>query len=114
MLTSFLPQIIAYKNNTGRAVCNALVEKKESFPYGISARYHRTTSELRAYIVQLKRRHFSFSKEFPIDRYNLVDLVRLVEIMSKHVENATIDEVKTPKSEVDRLLCEAMEELSIA
>ncbi len=114
MLTSFLTQIIAYKNNIGRAVCNALVEKKESFPYGISARYHRTTFELRAYIVQLKRRHFSFSKEFPIDRYNLVDLVRLVEIMSNHVEKATIDEVKTPKSEVDRLLCEAMEELSIA
>lgn len=114
MLTNFLTEIITYKYDSGRAVCNALVEKKECFPYGISARYHRKTSELHAYIVQLKRRHFSFSKEFPIDQYNLEDLVRLVEVMLKHVDKATIDQVKTPKSEVDRLLCEAMEKLSIA
>ena len=114
MLTNFLTEIIAYKNDSGRVVCNALVEKKEHLPYGISAVYYKDTSQLRAYSVNINRRHFSFSKMFPVDRYNLEDLIRLVDVMSKHANRAAIDHVQTQKSEVNHLLCEAMKELSIA
>ena len=99
MLTNFLTEIIAYKNDPGRAVCKALVEKKECLPRGVTAIYFRNTLQLRAYSVQLNRRHFSFYKSFPVDQYELEDLVKLVDIMSKHADKATIDNVKTPKPE---------------
>lgn len=113
MLAEFLRDILAYKCDENKPVSQPFIEKKECLPYGISVRYHRRTHELRAYIVQLKRRNFSFSREFSIDRYRLDDLSRLVELMTKHADRATANAVKTSKEEVDTLLIEALKELAI-